>query len=185
MSEMHHCNNPNHRTIGSVHQTLDEMDFDRGIWTPAMTGDVEKLRHHLAKGTHPDVEDKAGYTALHYAARCGFAHVCAILLEAGASVNKGTKAGRATALHRAAMSGHQDVCRLLLGYGADPAARDVDGRTPLHRAVEGGHKNVILQLIESTPSSAFEKDNFGKTPLDYAEEKGSLSSLFVGVTKKN
>ncbi|XP_014273446.1 ankyrin repeat domain-containing protein 39 [Halyomorpha halys] len=172
------------QVIPSVHQTLDEMDFERGIWTSALMGDITKVRDHLRKGVNVDVEDNNGYTALHYASRNGHHRICNILLDAGASVDKCTHAGGATALHRAAMSGHSDTCELLLHYGANLLARDVDGRTPLHRAVEQGQKDVIALFLKAMPASAFEKDNKGRNPLDYAEDKETISPLFSNIDCK-
>lgn len=63
------------------------------------------MRNLLDKGVDPNLEDKNGYTALHYAARAGHIGVCKILLNAGASVNAATRAGKATPLHRAALAG--------------------------------------------------------------------------------
>lgn len=177
----HHCV----QVIPSVHQTLDEMDFERGIWTSALTGDITKVRDHLRKGVNVDIEDNNGYTALHYASRNGHHRICNILLDAGASVDKCTHAGGATALHRAAMSGHRDTCELLLQYGANPLARDVDGRTPLHRAVEQGQKDVIELFLKVRPATALEKDNKGRNPLDYAENNETLSSLFLNIAGKH
>lgn len=45
-------------------QTLDEMQFDRGIWPSAIHGDLQRVQRFLAKGTHVDIADKSGYTAL-------------------------------------------------------------------------------------------------------------------------
>jgi hypothetical protein len=71
----------------------------------AMTGDLPRLRYLLEKGRNPNEEDKSGYTALHYAARCGYTAACALLLEAGANINATTRAGNSTALQRAALAG--------------------------------------------------------------------------------
>lgn len=48
----------------SVHQTLDELDFDRGIWNAAVGGDISKVKHHLDQGTNSNAADNYGYTAL-------------------------------------------------------------------------------------------------------------------------
>ncbi|RXM94155.1 BTB/POZ domain-containing protein KCTD9 [Acipenser ruthenus] len=48
----------------SVQQTLDEMDFERGIWSAAVDGDLDRVRTFLLKGTDPNTVDRAGYTAL-------------------------------------------------------------------------------------------------------------------------
>uniref|UniRef100_A0A1A8SJI7 Ankyrin repeat domain 39 n=2 Tax=Nothobranchius TaxID=28779 RepID=A0A1A8SJI7_9TELE len=53
------CSNP-----VSAHQTLEEMDFERGIWSAAMDGDLDRLRSLVQKGIDPNLRDSAGYTAL-------------------------------------------------------------------------------------------------------------------------
>lgn len=81
-----------HRSTPSVHQTLEEMDFERGtspacmfmyiimsphiciledvnclfvgIWSAAMDGDVERVRTFIKKGIDPNIRDQASYTAL-------------------------------------------------------------------------------------------------------------------------
>lgn len=73
--------------------------------SPVLDGNKDRVRELLTKGTHVDARDGAGYTALHYAARCGDTDMCKLLLSAGADINAITRAGRATALHRAAMTG--------------------------------------------------------------------------------
>lgn len=55
------CSNSGHFGLA---QTLDEMQFDRGIWPSAVNGDLQRIQRFLSKGTHVDVADKAGYTAL-------------------------------------------------------------------------------------------------------------------------
>lgn len=48
----------------SVRQTLDELEFERGIWSSALNGEVEKIQQHLTKGVNPNSVDTSGYTAL-------------------------------------------------------------------------------------------------------------------------
>lgn len=96
------CCDHSHSSSG-VCQTLDEMEFERGIWHAAQYGELEKVEKFIHRGM--DVRDKSGYTALHYAARNGHVEVCKLLLKNGADVNATTKSGGATALHRAATAG--------------------------------------------------------------------------------
>lgn len=86
------CSCSAHHSTPSVHQTLDEMDFERGdmltllcslsrflicnittywhalffkgIWSAALVGDLERAKSFLTKGTDPNIKDQAGYTAL-------------------------------------------------------------------------------------------------------------------------
>ena len=61
--EKHCCHDP---AVGSsLHQTLDEMDFERGLWSAALSGDIEKTDQLLSR-TDCDVNalDTSSYTAL-------------------------------------------------------------------------------------------------------------------------
>lgn len=141
----------NHQTCShssaqpSVHQSLDELEFERGIWSAALENDVGRLRK-LLSSTSPDATDTAGYTALHYAARAGHLEICRLLLSHGASVDCRTRAGQATPLHRAATAGRLEVCQLLLDKGADFQAMDADGKTVLDRAKESRQDAVVTLL---------------------------------------
>lgn len=158
----------------NVHQTLDELEFERGIWSAAQTGDVKRIEQLIAKGTHPNQTDKSGYTALHYAARNGHLEVCKLLCEHGACINATTKAGVATALHRACTAGQFKVTQFLLLKGANVELQDSDGKTALHRAAEKGHMEIfnLLQQYVNISSSIYEcKDLKGKRPYDYLDNK--------------
>lgn len=124
----HHNECSNHVckcTSSTCKQTLEDMDFERGIWyagqyglfdlyrlliskyslaiIAAQYGDYERVKKLLGRGV--DVVDNAGYTALHYAARAGHTKVCELLINFGASLDAQTRAGLATPLHRAANAG--------------------------------------------------------------------------------
>lgn len=106
---MTNCCDHSHSSSG-VCQTLDEMEFERGIWYAAQYGDLDKVEKLIDRGI--DLKDKSGYTALHYAARNGHVDVCKLLLNKGANVNAVTKSGCATALHRATSAGKFTACDL-------------------------------------------------------------------------
>ncbi|XP_068776900.1 ankyrin repeat domain-containing protein 39 isoform X2 [Struthio camelus] len=139
--------------VPSVHQSLVEMDFERGIWSAARDGDEPRVLQLLERRGEPSEPDLAGYTALHYASRNGHLGVCRLLLQRGARCNARTPGG-ATALHRASYCGHLAVARLLLAHGADPAIADDDGRTSLHK---------------HSPALASARDAKGRRPCDVAE----------------
>ncbi|XP_036367055.1 uncharacterized protein LOC118767104 [Octopus sinensis] len=51
----------------SLHQTLPELDFERGLWNDAVTGDIEGVRRKLEKqryGCTANATDTSGYTPL-------------------------------------------------------------------------------------------------------------------------
>lgn len=108
-------------------QSLDELEFERGIWGAAYEGDASRVDSLLNRVFGVDKLDAAGkfqkliikfievgyygkksltgYTALHYAARNGHLDICKGLLNHGANINAVTRAGKASALHRAASAG--------------------------------------------------------------------------------
>ncbi|XP_042694250.1 ankyrin repeat domain-containing protein 39 [Centrocercus urophasianus] len=154
--------------VPSVHQSLSEMDFERGIWAAARDGDEARVLQLLERRGEPSQPDLAGYTALHYASRNGHLGVCRLLLQRGAHCNARTPGG-ATALHRASYCGHVAVARLLLAHGADPAAADGDGRTSLHKAAERGHRELCVLLLQNSPALLAARDAKGRRPRDTAD----------------
>ncbi|XP_057212118.1 ankyrin repeat domain-containing protein 39 [Triplophysa rosa] len=158
-----------HRSAPSVHQTLDEMEFERGIWSAALDGDLEKVRSFLRKGIDPNLRDQSHYTALHYAGRAGHLSVCMLLLDCGACVNAQTRGG-ATPLHRSAYCGHVRVVKVLLDRGADPHLTDDDGTTPLHKAAEQKHLEVCELLVNRFPVLRSQKDKRSHIPFDVCPE---------------
>ncbi|KAM3868476.1 ankyrin repeat domain-containing protein 39 [Diretmus argenteus] len=159
----------------SVCQTLDEMDFERGIWSAALDGELERVRTLVQKGTDPNLRDSAKYTALHYASRSGHVAVCQFLLENGACASPRTPGG-ATPLHRSAYCGHLDVVRLLLRSRADPLICDDSGASPLHKAAERGHTEVCELLLEHCPSLQSQRNKKLQLPYQLAPE-GHLQDL--------
>ncbi|MBN3309706.1 ankyrin repeat domain-containing protein 39 [Amia ocellicauda] len=160
----------------STHQTLDEMDFERGIWSAALDADLERLRAFLRKGTDPNLRDQAGYTALHYASRTGSESACSLLLDHGACANPRTRGG-ATPLHRSAYCGHVGVVRLLLNRGADPQLCDDDGSSPLHKAAEQGCEDVCALLVQHCPSLKKGTDKRARIPQQLVQQEGHLKEL--------
>lgn len=120
----HYCHHGINAT-SNVFQSLNELEFERGIWHAAQTGDFDRLRKLIQRGEDVDRTDLAGYTALHYASRNGFLEICNYLIRNGANVDAITRAGRATALHRACSTGNSLVVfRLLLFFSFLYRARD-------------------------------------------------------------
>ncbi|XP_044293504.1 ankyrin repeat domain-containing protein 39 [Varanus komodoensis] len=151
--------------VPSAHQTLEEMDFERGIWYAALNGDLEGVRRQVLKHGKASEPDSFGYTALHYASRSGHYGVCRFLLESGATCSARTNGG-ATPLHRAAYCGHTEVAQLLLAHGADPAATDDEGKTCLHKAAENGHRELCQLLLEQRPELRHVRDKSGRRACD-------------------
>ncbi|XP_049774986.1 ankyrin repeat domain-containing protein 39 [Schistocerca cancellata] len=169
-----HCHSHNIVTP-SVYQTLDELDFERGLWSPAQNGDMSRVKNLLERGVPVDSRDSAGYTALHYAARAGHAAICQQLIAAGALLDTKTRAGGATPLHRAAASGKLHIVQLLLEAGANSAVTDADGRTALHRAAEEGHSDVAELLLKNNKQLNNMKDIKGRLAVECVKDQTMLS----------
>ncbi|XP_015263664.1 PREDICTED: ankyrin repeat domain-containing protein 39 [Gekko japonicus] len=149
----------------SVHQNVEEMDFERGIWCAALNGDLAGVRKHVLKDGNVNDPDLLGYTALHYASRNGHYNVCQYLLENKAVPNAQTHGG-ATPLHRASYCGHTDIVKLLLACGANPAIVDDDGRTCLHKAAENGHHELCVLLLGRNAELRKMRDKNLRRPCD-------------------
>lgn len=159
---MSHCEGNCNCTPAVAAQSLDEMEFERGIWHAAQYGDLDKIKRLLSNfGSDPDKRDSAGYTALHYAARNGNLDVCKFLVEKGANIDAVTRAGGATALCRASSAGKKDIVDYLISKKADPFIRDSDGKTALHRAAESKHFTICEMLLKTAPSLNEVADNKG------------------------
>ncbi|KAF7269229.1 ankyrin repeat domain-containing protein 39 [Rhynchophorus ferrugineus] len=129
-------------------QSLDEMDFEKGIWFAAQSGDYDRVKKLInTKKYEVDQKDSAGYTALHYASRNGHLEICRYLIESGANIDGRTRSGQATALHRACTAGKLDIVDFLLSHNADLNLKDADGRTALDRATVSNRQDIckILQ----------------------------------------
>ncbi|ETE58247.1 Ankyrin repeat domain-containing protein 39, partial [Ophiophagus hannah] len=162
-------------SVQSVHQTLDEMDFERGAFRTPGSSDSEdnmhefstarhavrfdwKLRCHKRTGVARFFREPSFLFPQHYASRNGHYDTCLFLLGHGASCNVRTRGG-ATPLHRAAYCGHTAIVKLLLDHAADPAATDDDGKTCLHKVAENGHQELCELILEHHPQLRHMQDN--------------------------
>ena len=74
---------------------------------------------------------QGGFTALHYAAREGFADAALMLLDAGVDVNLPSGGDRSSPMLVATINGHFDLAKAFLDRGADPNLASDDGAAPL------------------------------------------------------
>lgn len=98
----------------------------------------------LANGVHVMESELDGWTALHEAAKNGYADLCTKLIALGADVNARNKYGDAP-LNIAASHEKLDVCQLLVRAGADKHGLGFDNETPVHAAGKASLK--ILQML--------------------------------------
>src|SRR5690242_4853404 len=94
-------------------------------------GDYKAVKRLLAQGASVDARTTIGWTPLMWAAGCGHADVCRLLIENNAVVDAIDIYDGSASLHRAAMNGHADVCRLLIESNALVEAKNKRGFTPL------------------------------------------------------
>lgn len=113
-----------------------------GGWRNAVDQTLEAV---LNAEVDVDMQDTAGYSALHYAASVGDILSMERLLAHGANVHLTTNTGR-TALHLAALHGWRTRAEMLLEAGVDANCRDGEGKTALDLAREAGHVETMAYL---------------------------------------
>lgn len=152
MSEQCHCHLSSNINA-SVYETLDELDFRRGLWSSAQQNDLDEIRQRLTTIDPKMINrcDASGYTPLHYSVRFQPADVCRLLLEHGADPNCQTRASLSTPLHRAVVFNNTDAIRYLLQFKADLSLKDIDGQTPVEKAIASKNDtmNILLQAQKS------------------------------------
>ncbi len=141
---------------------LASKSADVSLHTAAYIGDLQTVEKFIDGGANVDANDQTGQTALHYAAKAGQIAVAKLLIANGADVN----AGEWTPLQEAA-SRSKEMVELLLAKGADI---NTGKWTPLHSAVFG--HNEIVKLLIAKGANVNARDEFGRTPLFYAQHQG-------------
>ena len=133
---------PGLRAVLDAHGVDCGPDQPEGGWPPLVYqcrgdrgGNPERVKALLAAGADVDARNHKGQSALHSAAKAGFAPIVALLLDAGAVVD-GRDAQGETPLATALRSGVKDkdrlrtVIRLLAAAGANADLADNRGQTP-------------------------------------------------------
>ena len=90
-----------------------------------------------------------------------------MLLKYGAMTN--VVDGFINLAHMVASTGSVKILKLMVENEMNINVRDFLGRSPLHSAFMLGKVDMARELIE-LGLDAYEKDNFGKTPLDLAKD---------------
>ncbi|KAH7964931.1 hypothetical protein HPB49_002576 [Dermacentor silvarum] len=119
----------------------------------AKRGNLQFLEECLSNKVSVNSLDKAGCTALHWAAHGGHEECARILLSIpGVQVDVQNKLGD-TPLHSSAWKGHSDIVRLLLAAGANKNVKNKEGRTPLELASDP-ETVALLKSSQRTSISA-------------------------------
>lgn len=153
--------------------------LDDNLIEAARDGDVQAVLDLLASGADPDAATGDGMTALHWAAERDQPRVAGVLLDAGATVNPGTRIGGYTPLHLASRRGHTGMVRTLLAAGADVHAVTTNsGVTALHLAAAAvGGAASVRALLESGADPDATEASFGQTPLMFAAAANRVEAV--------
>ena len=137
-------------------------------------GDALRLRELVSRHGPLllDHRDVAGRTSVHRAAALGHLEALECCLELGASAAAPDASGR-TPLHWAAISSKEAAVTCLVKHlCGSVSAADEEGRSALHYAAAFGCTDVVMCLVEAG-AKLTQEDNDGKTPWDWAKEKGN------------
>jgi len=84
------------------------------------------------------------------------------------------------ALHYAAFGGNHEIVDMLLGkYGVDVEACTGAKQTALHIAAKGRSIDTVKLLVNKYDANPTAVDCYGRTPLEYAKEKGNKAIIKV------
>lgn len=125
----------------------------------------------LDAGIDTGLRDKAGKTALHYAASNPDAQYMATILRYPVDVDSRETEYGETALLLS--EGNPDQIRMLLAAGADPNVRDELGETILHRESMLQNHGAVLDILEAGADHTIE-DRKGRTFQDLLEPEHAL-----------
>ena len=121
---------------------------------------------------NPNVQNKAGWSAIMFASHRGHLQAVELLLKENADPNVHNLKGW-TALMFASRNGDHQVVEILLKKGADPNIRAIDGLTALIIASINGYLQVVMLLLKSCADPNFYYED-GWTALMCASFKGDL-----------
>ena len=141
---------------------------------------------------------QGGFTALHYAARDGYADAAALLLDTGMDVNTPSEGDRSTPIVVAAINGQYDLARRFLERGANPNLANDDGvatlfavlnnewalRTWYPQPTAGAQQQTTyLQLLEALLKAGADPNARTRSHIWYASyNTGRMGVEFTGAT---
>lgn len=163
---------------------VGENDNTSPLHEAAFYGHVDVAQALLKAGANPRVLGKGvsnaalgvssqGATPLHFAS--GNMNVVRALLDAGADIDKATKAG-GSSLHWYCFLNRIEATTVLSNAGASVNAVNKWGSTPLHIAASLGHAEIVPRLVEGGAGVNC-SNSFGRVPLSIAAAKGHLETV--------
>ena len=116
----------------------------------AREGSENLCRLLLEHNADVNIQEKHGFTPLHWCAFKGYENLCRLLLEHNADVNIQDKDG-STPLHLSARRNRDcsKIIDLLVKYGVQNInIHDAEGLTPLQLAVRHGNSQAVKKLVD-------------------------------------
>lgn len=148
------------------------------LWTAASSGDVPQVERLLREGAPISGKDKAGMTALHYAAQSKNLQLVRFLIQRGADVNAKANENVTPLYLSLDMAFGQPVISLeLIKSGADVSTADSKvGDTPLLIAATESSYEVMQALLRkgANPNA---QNHSGDTPLHHAAQNAMLDRV--------
>ncbi|MFO0960692.1 MAG: ankyrin repeat domain-containing protein [Isosphaeraceae bacterium] len=142
-----------------------EAGYRLGLKDAALRNDLDLVRQRLDEGANPDDGEWTYFgPTLALAALLGYRDMVKLLLDRGANILARNDAGM-DALGYAADSGKVEVVTLLLDRG------NLDPSGLLGMAARAGHADLVREMIRRRVD-LHEVDCYGRTPLDWAIERG-------------
>jgi ankyrin repeat protein len=113
------------------------------------------------------VVDQDGFSALTWAARMGFVHLAAYLVEKGSEIDLCDVEGKSP-LYWGCFSRQADVARMLVARGARPDLCSKTGWSPLLLCAYRGYTDILAILLAAAPGSVDKRHPQGLRPLRLA-----------------
>lgn len=137
--------------------------------------DLTKTRRFIKRADDINARDKAGRTALFYAARyAAEPQALAHLLQAGADVNASDKQGYTPLMRAAKYNASPEVAEVLVRAGADANAADAQGETALTLAARY-NSPAVLKIMLRAGADPDVKTRDGKTAAELLAENERFS----------
>ncbi|EAR89400.1 ankyrin domain protein (macronuclear) [Tetrahymena thermophila SB210] len=157
-------------SLSLINEVIDSVDSNH--FTPLILvikstddGIPEAVEVLLKFNANPNVQDKDGNTALHYAASMGQEECCEILLNSNKiNINSQNSFGE-TPLIQSIIEGQFNIINMLLNHKIDLEIQDKKGRSAIHYAAitKGNSPAYIRCLAEKCDLN--KRDQEGNTPL--------------------